>query len=93
VAFEPDHRKLPDGTVLYETFWAAKRLGVTPPSVPPIAERHNVARYAGRARGGITHYYEAEGIERARAERDGIVPFIADSDELVPLPFTPKKRG
>lgn len=93
MAFEPNHRKLPDGRTVYDTLWTAKRWGVTPPTVAAIAEREGLERFAARTRGGIAHYYIADDVERIRDERVGIVPLFEDGEEFAPAPYVKKTKA
>jgi hypothetical protein len=90
VTFKPDFPKLPDGRTVVPTLHVAHRWGVTPPTVPVVAEREGIERYGRKGPGGISYYYLEEDVERIRNERIGVVPMFTDS-EFAPVPYKKKK--
>lgn len=92
MAFKPDFPKLPDGRTVVPTTHVAGRWGVTPPTVPGIAERHGLERYGRKGNGGISYYYLDEDVERVRNQRIGVEPMFERGQEFAPAPYKKKSE-
>lgn len=85
--------RLPDGRTVIPTLEAAYRLGVAPPYLPKLAEKHGLQRFAGRTSAGSIQYFWLEDeIADLRDKRLGLVPVVGD-DEIVPFPFADQQQA